>query len=507
MPVERMNATGRMKAAHCGEGLQPSPGAPAFNPMLEDLATPAATRRKVQTSAAASRRLVMILTWIYCLSWAGDFRGTEQGGSAFQFLSFALTAGTGALLAVLGWRVLFRRPVGWLVLLWSGFLLSTIAVALAHRVVPGNYFRTLIPWLLVLTSMMVCQVAAGFGLSLRNVLLPMLVASALNVLWRAVYALAISGIDPEHVRVEMLSQCLPLLMALLMCGLFLQRTWPVWPVILGGLGITSYLFSVTRSAVLVIGAAALGAVIGLIVGRRAGRMGRGFMAGKLQHWAGSAALLVLVVSLLSATVPFVFERWYERVVAPAGGEYTSMDPSTLTRLAETSAFIRILDGDPLNYAFGMGIGQSYYWDEAYAVELAYTYGDVDVFRSEFREIWFPGHAIWTYAVFSSGVAGLCCHVLFFAMAAGMAWRAGKLAALTPGMPLHLAWLPFCGILAFVGASLTFNPFIERAAGLVLGFLAALPQFVMRDATKLAAARHRAALGFASQLFARGGGKA
>jgi hypothetical protein len=125
------------------------------------------------------------------------------------------------------------------------------------------------------------------------------------------------------------------------------------------------------------------------------------------------------------------------------------------------------------------------------VELAYTYGNVDVFRADFREIWFPGHAIWTYAIFSGGFLGLAFHVVFFALATGIAWRAGRRAVATGAVPLHLGWLPFAGMLAFLSASLTFNPFIERAAGLVLGFIAALPQFIMRDAAQYAALRQRA----------------
>ena len=356
-----------------------------------------------QSPATAIRRVVLLLVWIYCLSWSADFRGTSQGGSAFQFLTFSITAAAGLALAIIGWKVLFRRPLGWLVLLWMIFLASSIVVAAVQRVNPGNYFRTILPWVLVLTSMIMCQTAAGFGLSLKQVLRPMLLACAINVVWRAFYAMAISGIDPELIRVEMLSQSLPLLMALLTCGLFLQRSWPVWPVLLGGLGIASYVFSVTRSAVFIVGAALAGALLALYVSRRRGKLPPGFGTLKLKHFAGSLAALVVLFGLFVTANPHVIDRWDERLFHAAGSESSSMDPSTLTRLAETKAFIKILDDDPLNYCVGMGIGQSYYWDESFTPELcAYTYGDVDAFRASYREIWFPGHAIWTYAIFSGG---------------------------------------------------------------------------------------------------------
>lgn len=451
-----------------------------------------ATGHQTSSDHHTSRRIVLVLTWIYCLSWALDFRGEAGGGTALQMLTFAVTAGTGFLMALLGWRVLFQRPLGWLILLWSVFLASTAVVAQVQHVVMGNYIRTIIPWMLVLTSMVVCQVASGFGLSLRQVLLPMLVACAVNVVWRAFYALVLSGVDPERVRVEMLSQCLPLLMAFLACGLFLQRSWPVWPVILGGLGIASYAYSVTRSAVFIIGAAMLGAVIAIQVIRRSGRMPAGFGSMKMRHLGVSLGALVVFFGLFAAANPHVIGRWDERLFHAVGSDSSSMDPSALTRLAETDAFVKILDDDPLNYAIGMGIGQNYYWDEAYAPELcAYTYGSQDIFRADFREIWFPGHAIWTYAIFSGGFVSLAVHTAFFALAIVFAWQAGRRATLTGAVPLHLGWLPFAGMLAFLAASLTFNPFIERAAGLVLGFIAALPQFIMRDAAQYAAIRQRA----------------
>ena len=460
----------------------------------------------LQTSAHAhaSRRFVLVLTWIYCLSWCLDFRG-ESGGSAFQLMTFAVTGGTGMLLAFIGWKVLFQRPLGWLILLWAVFLLTTVAVALVQGVPMAQYLRTIIPWTLVLTSMATCQVASGFGLTFRQVLLPMLIACAVNVVWRAYYSLGIAGVDVELVRVQMLSQCLPLLVAYLMCGLLLQRSLPLWPVILGGVGIASYVYSVTRSAMFIVGAAAAGAVIALLVSRRSQGAGPGFAGLKVRHLAASFAVLVAGFVLLVIANPYLLTRWEERLFYSAGSEYTSMDPSTLTRLAETEAFIKILDDDPLNYAFGMGIGHSYYWDEAYAVELAYTYGSVDAMRADFREIWFPGHAIWTYAVFSGGLFGLFAHLAFFGIAIGISWKAGRRASLSGAVPLHLAWLPFVGMLAFVSASLTFNPFIERAAGLVLGFVAALPQFILRDSIQVVVARQRRVRKLASEILSEGKG--
>ena len=426
---------------------------------------------------------VRVLVWVYGLSWIGDFRGTEQGGSAFQFLTFAVTVGTAFLLMFLGARSLFRKPLGWLILMWGIFLASTFVVAVINGISMNIFIRGISSWLLVFTSMCVCQVASGFGLHWREALFPMLISSAGNVILRAFYALKIAGIDPERVRVEMLSQSLPLLMALMVCGILLSRKLPVWPMTLGALGLTSYIFSITRSAVFVIGAAGLGAVLALIKSTRMKITPPGFKAAKIRHIMSGAGGIALTLILLGVVAPFVYERWIERLTHPVGSDYSTIDPSTLTRLAENKVFLRILQEHPVNFLFGMGIGGEYWWDESFAPELSYTYGNVDIFRSEYRSITFPGHTIWTYSIFSGGFFGLAVHMAFFTMVVRNAWRAGCTLHRTPHIPLEIGWLAFAGALAFLSASFTFNPFIERSAGIVLGFLAGFPQFIFREAAR------------------------
>ena len=81
----------------------------------------------------------------------------------------------------------------------------------------------------------------------------------------------------------------------------------------------------------------------------------------------------------------------------------------------------------MTWIYGRGLGAPYYWDESYAVELAqYTYGNEDLFRAESRDIRFPGHSIWTYAVFSGGVIGGLFYVGLFAVAVGMSLHSTQL---------------------------------------------------------------------------------
>ena len=420
-----------------------------------------------------------ICVWVYCLSWAFDYRAAEgSGGSPLQYLFFAVTLASAAGAVLLGFRRLFALPMGWITLGWGLYVASTFVVAQLNHVELGWYFRNAIPPLLLLTSLCVTQVAAASGLGWKDVLWPMLIASAVNVVWRIFYALFVAAIPLEKVRVELLSPSLPFLMGYLFCGLALSRRMPWLAVAVGASGTLSYVLSITRSAVLIFGAAGLAAAVAVLLARRYGALPRGFGNVKLAHLLVMLALGTGAASLTAVAVPVVIERWTERLFNPAGGEQSSADPSALTRYAETKAFYDLLNTEPLTWVYGRGLGAPYYWDESYAVELAeYTYGNEDEFRAYSREIRFPGHSIWTYAIFSGGVIGGICYAGLFAAAVVMSLRSARLVRKVPDYPVQVAFLPFVALMAFLSQSLTFNPFIERAGGLVLGIMIGFPQFL------------------------------
>ncbi len=426
--------------------------------------------------------ILKIFVWIYCLSWSFDFRGEDDGGNALQYVFFGVTLGSAAMVMVLGWRKLFILPGGWLILWWGLYLASTLVVAKVNGVEMGWYLRNLIPPLLLMLSMCVTQVAAWEGFSYKTVLYPMLIAGVTNVLWRAVYIILIRGTSLETVRVEMLSQCLPMLLAFMFCALALRMKWPLVPLAIGLIGITSYVVSITRSAIFILLAEGLACVWAVWSARGLKALPRGFYNQKVRHAMSGTLVVIGVVAIAAIAAPFVFERWAERLFNPVGGDRSSADPSALTRLAETKAFVTILNAEPATWIYGRGLGYTYYWDDAFIPELAqYTYGNEDVFRASYSSVKFPGHSVWTYATFSGGVMGLIFYLGLFLISTWWAFKATRQLRRVPDFPLDIAYLPFVGLVGFLSLSLTFNPFIERASAITIGMLMTFPAFLARRA--------------------------
>ena len=428
------------------------------------------------------RSLLTFFVWVYCLSWAFDYRGEEGGATLVQVAFFGITMGSAGCVILLGFRHLGILPGGWLILGWATYTGSTFIVAMVNHVPLGDYLRNLTTVLLVLMSMCVTQIAAGARLSYKMVLYPMLIAGVINVAWRAFYTLGIQHKPLDMVRVEMLSQCLPMLLAFMFAAMTLRTRRLLIPMAIGMFGLTSYVVSITRSAIFIIIAELAVCVWAVWKARQLGILPKGFMNQKARHLMGGIGVLVGALLILGVAAPFVLERWEERLFHPVGSDRSSADPSALTRFAETKAFITLLNAEPSTYIYGRGLGFHYYWDESYAVELAaYTYGNEDEFRSYYRDVAFPGHSIWTYAMFSGGVIGLLCYLGLFIVGTTWAFTSIKNLKIARDFPIDIAFLPAVCLAGFLSLSLTFNPFIERASSVTMGVMLVFPQFLILSA--------------------------
>lgn len=416
-----------------------------------------------------------VLLWIFGMSWAFDFKADVhggEGGSAAQVLFLGLSVGAGAAAMALNARLLLVKPGVWLLLLWWGFLAYITASTLAQGVPAGHFLRVLFPYLMIGLGIGVAHVAACRGIRPLQIVTPIIVAGCVNILWRIFYGFAFKGATLETARMEVFSPAMNPLFAYVGAALLLRPKFHwvnllVAAIAMLGVFVTvtrGLLFPMTVSALLGLGCFALGLGWRVFHTRQ--------IPQKLAVIGISAVFGLAVIGVVYAVSPVLIERWTERLFHKAGGGQTSADLSWLTREAEAKAMFDILSRDPLHFICGKGMGAAYYWDASYWPEL-YTVYPLDTDFS--ADIWFNGHSVWTYTIFSGGIIGLLFHLGLFGGACWHGLRAVRLRSGRADEETWLGFLPVFTVCCLLSESFTSNQLAERLTGVMLGIAAGLPQ--------------------------------
>ena len=431
----------------------------------------------LQVPAAPAAVVVERLLWVFMLSFALDYRASEAraggGGAGIDQLLFLAGAvfSTAGILWV-GWRKLLVRPGVWLLAWWAGFLAFMAINVVAQGVPPGRFLRVVLPMGLCLCGMMNAHIAGCLGVRPGRIVLPVLAAACLNIPWRIFHGFMFKDVTMETVRVEVQSPANNWLAAWLGCALLLRPRlhWSLPAaglVLMTGIGITvsrSLLFPLAISLVAASGFYLAGLFLGLF--------SLGEMKQKVLPGLAAAAILVGAFGVAAAATPGLLERWNERLFHHISDRNISEDVSWLTRKAEAEEIMARMKKEPMSYIYGHGMGASYSWSLAYTPELRM------VFPKELdmgSEVWFAGHSVWTYALFSGGALGVLAHAGLFAGVIGAALAAARANAGRPGPDMWLVFLPAVAALCFLSESATSNPFDERLMGMMFGMMAGLPQ--------------------------------
>ncbi len=421
--------------------------------------------------------MLTLLYWIYCLAFAFDFRG-EEGGSAIQYVFVLAAMASGSVIILAGRKHLLLTPGAYLIILWWAYLFSSPIVAKLQNVPMSYYIRCSLPLFLLGLSLLVMQVM-GLVMKPRKLLMPLVVAGSISIVWRAIYALVIKGIPISQIRYELLSPAAPLFIAYAIVALFFSQRKIPWDVIIcGGVTFGSLFISITRSYIATAGFAFLACVALMYISLRQRQWTVKLLYAKLRQTAMLATIGIVLAGVIAAANPMVVERWFSRLFENAGtGKDTSMDVTMLTRLAEADAMFDTLSEHPHRYIFGVGLGATYQWDEAYSQELILVYGS----RDKLNEVnFFPGHSTWIYAIFSGGYFGLAIYILLFIAAIAFAWRVHQKFS-QPGIPPdEYRALPLIATLCYLSQTLTANPFGDRFAGLILGLIFVYPQAFLNE---------------------------
>ncbi|MEZ5303403.1 MAG: O-antigen ligase family protein [Verrucomicrobiales bacterium] len=417
------------------------------------------------------RRLIQILLWVFCLSFAFDFRG-DVGGHPAQYLFLLGALMSGFSLIAFGGRTLLAKPGIYILLLWWGYLGSTLAVAAINGVEFGRYARCIIAPLLCGLGIAAAHVSACSGLTARQIVTPLAVCGTINCLWRVAHGFLFKGVTIDTVRAEVLSPATAWIAGLLGVTLLFSGRLRLVPVAAAVAMLGSVFLSVTRGAVLPMAMSALACFGCLYLALRWRLMDLQGALRKLMPIGAVAGLVVVLMGVAGAVQPTMFERWVERLFHHADSRNIGEDVSWLSREAEAKAMMDLLDRSPIRWIYGHGIGGSYYWDPSYYPDLYLVYPHDFDFTEDF---WFPGHSPWTYSLFSGGVLGMLCYAAIFLVPSIMALRSVWRNAGAPGFDLDLGFLPLVGLFCILSETATSNPFDERLAGLIVGMMAGLPQ--------------------------------
>ncbi len=422
------------------------------------------------------------LLWVFIMSFALDYRGLDDraGGAGpgldqLLFLALSLFSTLGIL--ALGWRHLLVRPGAWFIAGWGGFLAFMLGNSFLQGVDPSRSLRIILPFLLSLAAMMNVQIASCMGLRPSKIIAPILIAACTNVIWRIAQGFLFKGVTLETARIEVQSAANHWIAAFIGCALLLRKRFH-WTILLAtGVLLTGIMITITRSLLFPIMASALGSGLCFLLGTKWRAFHLREAPKRLSPVIMIGVLAVLAIGVIAITEPVLIERWNERLFHHSSDRNTTKDISWLTREAEASAIFTILNKDPLHYIYGHGIGASYHWDPHYMPEIYLVYPR-DVVLGD--DVWFAGHSVWTYAIFSGGIIALIATIalVFGNMASSL--HCAYANASNPGPDYWIAFLPFVAALCFLSQSLTSNPFDERLASIFIGLMVGLPQsFIVR----------------------------
>lgn len=458
-----------------------------------DHSAPAVDPVVVPVSPAAAR--VELWLWIFMMSFALDYRADEAraggAGAGLDQLIFLAAAGLSTLVILAhGWRYLLVRPGVWMLGLWGGFLVFMLGNAFLQGVEPGHSLRIILPLGLCFSGMLNAHIAGCMGIKPSRIVAPVFVAACANICWRIAQGFLFKGVTLETVRVEVQSSANNWLAAWIGCCVLLKRRFDWRLPIACGVLFTGIFITVTRSLLFPVFASAVATSLCYFIGVRWGLYQFRELARRLMPVAAAGGMVLLAIGGAVMLEPALVERWQERLFHHASDRNVVSDISYTTRRAEADGIMEILNKDPIHFIHGKGIGATYYWHPSYMPEIHL------VFPPEMEvgyEVWFAGHSLWTYALFSGGIIGIGVYLLLLGGTVAASFRAAKANAVLPGPDQWLASLPFVAVCCLLSESITSNPFDERVAAMIFGIMAGLPQAFFVRASWVHSARQQAPL--------------
>ncbi len=333
-----------------------------------------------------------LLLFLFLAGWAFDFRASTRGqlgGSAVQVAYLVVCFGGGSLFCLLDKtrppsKSLMFVTLAWILGMALQFICATAYPIIGLQETDWNIFlRQSLPYLNITISLCVIQSLIRQNISIRVVMRILAILLPLSCIFRAMYAILVSGFDIDTIRYQVQSGGLLFCLAYGLASIFFDDKFDIWGIFNLGTFIVISAISVTRTLFVVFGVCLVMSVILLLLIK--------FMGGKVNTLArvrqlGIVMLLGLVCAgTIIAIRPNTFSKWLNRneantVALPNG----TSDQSLEIRYSQVRGEMTKFKSNPLFVIFGATFGGSYVPDSRYYVELnmaqAYnqpTYGGSD----------------------------------------------------------------------------------------------------------------------------------
>lgn len=448
------------------------------------------SNRYQDTWTSSMSRGTRVLTGLFVLSFALDYKGA-QGGSLFQYAMAALNyAAFVGLAARYSLKIPRRGLAAFVVIAWSMFLISGSIAAVAHAVPASQYTRTIYPFFLFIEGFLVAWWVARTEKGGETLIMAMMSSAVISLIFTFWWGFHFSGVGIQRIRHQILSPLIPFLFITVTYDLLIARRRRVLAAVLLIATAFAIVLSVTRTQVAIVAGVALVIVAAWVWSFLRGNFILPAFLLRALKWGALTTLLAVIGGLFAA--PDTLERWLVR----SSGPHSSV--TFWTRVAASVTEWHQLTSNLTSGIMGLGFGHAYRYALSFMPMVV-----PDVPRSEFSQaFWFPGEFMWIVPVYYAGF------IFGGAVILALLWGAVRAFRAVVALIDHRTWratatrttaIGALGYFAFMGASLTADPFIMRLSALYLGLafgIVARPETLLTGVADRAFDRWRGGVGTA-----------
>jgi len=415
--------------------------------------------------------LALVLPFVFCF----DFRG-EEGGTLIQYLMGIVSLLIPCFCLIQAKFKVVERTGFFMVFSFIAILVG-LSSAIIYDAPVEQVVRVAFPFVVFVVSFWVGALVGEDSRVCGRVAIACVISGVVSSLFRLYYGFVLGGLVVDSVRYQILSPALPLLCAYAVAAVCYSRRLPWLAIVLACFVCSVIALSVTRSFIITLSLAILGAIFCLW---RVG-FGNSYHV-SFSRWRVPALVLVLLafMSGIGAAAffrPDVLNEWYVRLFF-ARSSIDGYDITYITRVAEAVGIWEGVSASPVSLLIGRGFGNFYYWSADYVAHMRQiSESTPDEFISGG---WAASHSAFVYGLFFGGVIGAVWVVYIFMVplyraACGLRlWR-----AVVECAELRLIVFFFLTVLLYFSQSFTSDPFGERMSAQLLGITSGILVVISR----------------------------